>query len=96
VGNLVLLHAGDNMSAQDVPPVDKEGAYAVSPFILTKSLARRNRIEAREPRRVVDTHARLNDGSFSLTSWDQSAVLYRQNVYISIVRDSIKRALGTF
>lgn len=94
LGNLVLLHPSDNRGAGAQMPSDKAKEYATSSLLITKSLCERDQLGLLNDRVGKQIEVLHGQGSWSLDTWDENAVLARTAAYWSILEEDLKVTLG--
>jgi hypothetical protein len=93
IGNLVLLHPGDNRSAGDVWPSEKVADYNSSQLILTRSLCDLDAL-GQVNARVQAVINQLHDlASPELSNWTASGAEARANLYYELLRGEFAKAL---
>ena len=93
IGNLTLLHSGDNRGLGAANAGDKSIHYSSSPLILTNSLAKTS--DLREPDRIVGVISNLHALGFQQVSstWAYDEVVLQTDAYWNLISRYIREGL---
>lgn len=94
IGNLCLLHPGDNMSASAGEPSTKSRDYASSKLLLTKSLARKEHIDGLNTRLASTLSILEAKGSQNIEDWFYDKTQKQTEFYFDLFCEALKVKLG--